>query len=205
MIQYGLISKVDADCLEKTLDLICSNNDNSIIYVTEVGCYGGETGKGVSEYIKSKQKIPFITGIDNNRNGEELRFEYDKFIEGNSAEVYNRLEDNSQDFVFIDACHIFPSVIADFFCYAPKVKIRGYIAFHDTGKHIKPMTGYQDIGSKDDPDMYISVRKAINSIGLLSPSAVNVESDFFGWELVFDEADENDKAGGICVFKKIYE
>jgi len=26
----------------------------------------------------------------------------------------------------------------------------------------------------------------------------------FGFELIFDEADETNEAGGICVFKKIY-
>ena len=53
MIKYGLISKVDSQVLEKTVDLICKSNDE-IINVTEIGVYGGDTGRGISEYLKSK-------------------------------------------------------------------------------------------------------------------------------------------------------
>jgi len=87
-------------------------------------------------------------------------------------------------------------------------KTGGYLAFHDTGKHIKPFKDYQGAGDKEDADMYISVRKALNKIGLLRDTIRDVNSldgyrYFEGWELIFDAADETDLAGGICVFKKV--
>lgn len=202
MIQYGLISETDARTLEKTIDLICDEFKTGGIHICEVGIYGGDTGKGLTEYvIKSKKRPTFITGIDNNKDGEILRFGYSNLIVGNSNEVYNKLEGNSQHLILIDALHTFPAVIADFFCYAPKIKKGGYLSFHDTGKHIKPMTGYQGVGSKEDADMYISVRKALYELQLMGDSYVSKQ--FMGWELIFDEADETNPMGGICVFKKL--
>ena len=40
-----------------------------------------------------------------------------------------------------------------------------------------------------------AVTKALRRIGLLS-------GRFPFWELMYDEADKNDEAGGICVFRK---
>jgi hypothetical protein len=180
------------------MNLVCDEFINDIINVTEVGVYGGDTGKGICEYIKSKNKNYWITGVDNFKEGEAVRFPYNELIKGNSSEVYNQLEDESQHLIFIDGCHTFPMVVSDFFCYAPKVKIGGFIAFHDTGKHLDPLSGWQGVGDKNDTDMCLGgVRKALIKIGLF-------DNKFGGWELVMEDADVNDTGGGICVFKKLY-
>lgn len=213
MIKYGLISQTDASCLERTIDLIAKDNANGFINILEVGVYSGESGNGMIEYVKSKGLECCITGIDNNRDEEAIRFEYDKLIIGNSNEIYNQVPDNSQHLIVIDALHTFAAVIADFFCYAPKVKQGGYIAFHDTGKHIDPLSGWQGIGDKSDPDFCLGgVRKALEKLGLFNWTATYVEkkyekpvpftSNVSEWDLVFDEADPNDAAGGVCVFRK---
>ena len=229
MIQYGLISQTDARVLEKTIDLICDGCNDETINVCEIGIYGGATGNGLREYVQSKmyyvdmrggghkmggggnRKI-FLTGIDNNKDGEEVRHKYDKLIIGNSNEVYNQLGDNSQHLIFVDGCHCFAHVVSDFFCYAPKVKVEGYIAFHDTGKHIRPFKDFQH-GDEKNPDAYISVRKALETIGLFrqyGSGSMNYNETWiehtgaFGFELMLDEADETNEAGGICVFKKLY-
>lgn len=207
-IKYGLISDTDARFLEKTIDLLLSESDDININVLEVGCYGGDTGKGIFEYIFSKKRIPIITGIDNNKDGEKNRFKYDKLIIGDSSEVYNQLEDNSQHLIFIDGCHCFAHVISDFFCYAGKVKKGCFIAFHDTGKHINTFNDFQH-GCENNPDAYISVRKALNKIGLLndkfdiSSSYIHHTISRTNWDLIFDEADETNEAGGVTVFKKL--
>jgi hypothetical protein len=195
MIQYGLISRVDAGVIEKTVDLICSEFKDGIINITEVGVYAGDTGRGICEYIKSKGKYHYITGIDNSKDGEHIRFMYNDLIKGNSNEVYNQLKDESQHLIFVDANHSLPSTITDFFCYESKVKVGGYFCFHDVGAHIKRFTDYQRMGDKGDPDMYISCRRALDKIGVLGDC-------LYGWRLVFDEADINDPAGGVVVFKK---
>lgn len=216
MIQYGLISQTDARTLEKTLDLICNARDE-VINVCEIGIFDGQTARGIYEYVTNSKyivvenDIPTVlkykcnyTAIDNNKDKEVFKpFEDCTLIIGNSNEVYNALADNSQHLIFVDGCHALPCVISDFFCYAGKVKVGGYMAFHDTGKHIKPFKDWQRMGSEGDADMYISVRKALHKVGL-----INKPMDYINrqpnWELIFDEADPMNSAGGVCVFKKLY-
>ena len=210
MIKYGLITDTDARTLEKTLDLIL--NYRNTVFITEIGVYSGETGNGMCEYVRSKGGKALITGVDNKADGQEMRFVYDRMIIGNSFEVYNKIEDNSQDLIFVDGNHSFPIVIADFFCYAKKVRIGGFIAFHDTGAHIKPFTDYQKVGSEGDPDMYISVRMALQLIGLFGDAGYDEEAirkgmrykGGHGFRMIFDEADPVNAAGGICVFQKTW-
>lgn len=215
MIKYGLISETDGRTLEKTMDLIRKEFPNEIINTCEVGVYAGETTKGIFEYLEKRGIECFTTGIDNNRDNQKIIYSYySKLIIGNSNEVYNQLEDESQHLIFIDGLHTFTGVISDFFAYAPKVKNGGFIAFHDTGVHINPLHGWQGVGDKNDSDMCLGgVRKALESVGLFqewgscredgSEMRSWIGSRTLGFELVLDEADPNDDAGGICVFKKI--
>lgn len=214
MIKYGLISNTDARTLEKTIDLICNGFNGEIIRITEIGLYNCETSNGIMDYAWQQHpadiKSVFYTGIDNQKDKEIIAPEWMNLIIGNSNEVYNQLEDNSQHLIFVDGCHCFAHVISDFFCYADKVKVGGCIAFHDTGKHIAPFKDFQH-GDKNNPDAFISVRKALNKIGMLDDFSDNNQTVHFwkageldNWELIFDEADETNKAGGICVFKKLY-
>lgn len=217
-IKYGLISETDARCLEKTIDhLLMEESHNYPLKITEVGVYSGETGNGMREYAKFGGRDIILTGIDNNKDKEPLRFKYDKLIIGNSGEVYNQIEDNSQHLIFIDALHTFPAVISDFYCYGLKVKDGGFLVFHDTSPYIDCYKDYQGVGSKDDADMHISVRRALKAVGLL---ILGEGEQWFGewgqhfqfgtgnrnecWELVYDEYDKNNEAAGVCVFKKLY-
>lgn len=212
MPKYGLISKVDASVIEKTLDFIISKFPEEDIYTTCVGIFDGDTDRGIHEYLLQKGVFNYHTAIDNEKDKPVLNPHQDcKLIIGNSNEVYNQLDDESQHFIFIDGNHSLPSVIADFFCYASKVKIGGFLLFHDTGRHIKPMKDYQRMGSLEDPDMYISVRRALARIGLFEDAGYDLfpsgeVSDRYlgghGFRLIFDEADQNDEAGGVCVFMK---
>ena len=211
MIKYGLISEIDARTIEKTIDLICEQFNEPIINVTEVGVYGGDTGFGITDYIcRTDKEGCFLTGVENNRDGEKNRTIYDKMLIGNSSEVYNQIKDDSQHLVFIDANHTFPAVIADFFCYSTKVKPGGYIAFHDTGRHINPLHGWQGVGDKNDSDMCLGgVRKALTALSLLDYSfdfrdGILYPNSYPGWELIFDDADPLDEAGGVTVFKRLY-
>lgn len=242
-IKYGLISRTDANAIEKTIDLICEAFPNEVVNVTEIGLYSGQSSEAISKYISLvKHRVFFYTGIDNGKDGEELKHFPDfnsRLILGNSNEVYNQIPDNSQHLIFVDSLHTFPGVVSDFFCYAPKVKPGGFITFHDCGKHIDPLSGWQGVGDKNDPDMCLGgVRKALQAIGLfgrksgfiidmeelrkieylvddiervfnqqgtLIAGAKRLEDNSFpGWDLVFDEADPNDTAGGICCFCRLY-
>jgi hypothetical protein len=208
MHNYGLISDVDAATLEKTMDLICADFYHHPICILEVGLYNGRTSKGIKEYIESKGREVKLTGIDNYADGEKLVFypPSAELIVGNSSDVYYKIPDHSQHLIFIDANHSYLSVIQDFFAYSDKVKYDGFLAFHDTGKHIQEKTDWQRIGDKENPDTYIAVRKALRKLGLIDTTYTALEADgtfLEEWEVVFDEADPNDKAGGVTVFKRI--
>lgn len=197
MIKYGLISQTDARTLERTIDLVCKIFEDRVLSITEVGIYSGETGNGMRQYVKSKGRSSYLTGIDNGADSEAVRFNYSRMIAGNSNVVYNELDEESQHIIFIDANHSLPYVICDAFCYMSKVKLGGFLCFHDTGEHIDRFTHYQKVGSEQDEDMYISVREALTKIGLMN-------NMFPEWKLIFDEADPNDEAGGVTVFQKLY-
>lgn len=197
-IKYGLISKTDARTLEKTIDLIEKDYVNGFINILEIGNYAGETANGLREYSKLVGLEAVLTGIDNNRDNEPLRFPYDKIITGNSSEVYGQIPDESQHLVVVDANHSFPYVVSDYYCYAPKVKPGGYLCFHDAAPQAQGR-GWQLMGDRNDPDMSIAVMKALERIGLLDKHLAEV----LGWEKIFHEWDENDEHGGMIVFKKI--
>lgn len=211
MIKYGLISETDARTIEKTIDLICDEFPNEILHTCEIGVYSGLTSKGIIQYIFNvKKRVTSHTGIDNGKDNQLMTdwFEAATFIKGNSNEVYNQLEDNSQHLIFDDGDHSLIGVISDFFAYADKVKVGGYFAFHDTGRHIKPFKDFQH-GDKENPHAYISVRSALEKIGLFSEYLHYAFDtgyplpEFTKWQLVFDEADETNEAGGLIVFKRM--
>jgi len=208
-IKYGLISKTDANVLENTIDLICDSFPGEVVNVTEVGLYSGQTSEALSKYIALvKHRVFFYTGVDNGKDGEELKHFppfNSRLILGNSNEVYNQIEDNSQHLVIIDANHSFPMVISDWYCYSRKVKKGGFVAMHDTAPQAQGKD-WQRMGSEEDTDMYISVRKALNLMGLLPETKryqVHSIISRFEWDLIFDEYDPLNEAGGICIFKKI--
>lgn len=212
-IKYGMVSKVDSLCLEKTIDLICKEfPDDNVINMIEIGLFDCGTSSGLMDYVSSKGRLPMLTGFDNEKDKSIILPKITTsgqrmiFVKGNSNETYNQLADNSQHLIFMDGCHCFAHVISDFFCYVPKIKRGGYMAWHDTGKHIKEFKDFQH-GDSSNPDAYISVRKALGAIGLLDTTYTALEADgtfLEQWELIFDEADTENPAGGITVFKKLY-
>lgn len=198
MKRFGLISKKDEEILTTTLNLILRDCRSDTINTVEVGIFDGQTSRAIHEYILGCAKFNNHTAIDNNRDKVvEKPFPDCNFIVGNSSEVYNQIPNDSQDLIFIDALHTFPAVISDFYCYEHKVRVGGFLAFHDTGKHLDPLSGYQLVGDRNDPDMCLGgVRKALKRLGLYSNRQPY-------WRLIFDEADPNDTGGGMSVFKRI--
>ena len=199
MPQYGLISKTDASVIEKTIDLIIDREfiHHLEINVTEVGLYNCQTSISIRDYILSKGRHVNYTGIDNQKDKPINPPEWMNFILGDSSLVYNKIKDYSQHMIFIDGLHTYPAVVSDFFCYMNKVHYDGFILFHDTGKHLDPLSGYQGVGDKDDHDFCLGgVRKALKAIGLLS-------DNFKGWVKKFEAADPDDTGGGIVCLQRM--
>jgi Methyltransferase domain len=57
--------------------------------------------------------------------------QYINTVKSPSVEAANLYSDNSLDFVFIDANHVFDAVYMDISAWYPKVKIGGFIGGHD--------------------------------------------------------------------------
>lgn len=78
-----------------------------------------------------KEEISLITDIYNKvlENNEVRDMITD--VKGLSWEMANNFEDNSIDFVFVDAGHEYESVVKDINAWLPKIKKGGIISGHD--------------------------------------------------------------------------
>lgn len=195
--KFGIMPEHDYRTIEHLLDEIATVFPSGIICTLEIGVHRGDTSRGIHKFFEDRNRVHFHTGIDNQRDfAMGSPFPECNFIVSDSMTAAWQVPDESQHLVFIDGCHNYPMTMVDFLLYSDKVKRGGYIAFHDTGAHIPPMKDYQGMGSKDDPTMYISCRKALEKLGLLSGYLAT-------WELVVDDADPSKDTGGITVFKRM--
>jgi len=205
-IQFGLISRIDAIYLMRTIDLIAKDFPNEAMNITEIGLFNGDTGKGIREYCMMKKYSLVLTGIDNEKDKTVSHLShYFNLIIGNSTEVYNQLEDNSQHLIFIDGLHSFVGVVNDVCCYGQKVKKGGYLILHDAAPHAQGKD-FQRVGNEEDKDNYISVLKALEVLGMYGVFAPQIypTSPHGKWEKTFHEWDSEDACGGMIVFKKLY-
>ena len=126
-------------------DIIRSSIDGS--HFVEVGSYEGQSAAYMAvEIINSKKKIKFDC-IDTWANHNDIRDTnevYQRFLNNmnlvidyinpirmdsvSASKLYN---DNSLDFVYIDADHSYESVKDDIISWLPKVKPGGILAGHD--------------------------------------------------------------------------
>ncbi len=115
--------------------------------LVEVGSYEGQSSAFMAvEIINSKKNIKFDC-IDTWTNHNEVRDAeetYNKFItnmkpvEGyytpirmDSVEAAKLYQDESLDFIYIDADHSYESVKNDILAWFPKLKVNGILAGHD--------------------------------------------------------------------------
>lgn len=109
----------------------------------EVGSWRGKSSAYMLvEIINSKKNIQ-LTSVDNwpddiifdiyvNNMAKFLKNpNLYRYIRESSADGSKYFEDNSLDFVFIDACHLYECVVLDVESWLPKVKKGGIIAGHD--------------------------------------------------------------------------
>lgn len=200
-IEFGLMPKKDYETMSAILEAVNMRFPSGTLNTLELGVHFGRTSIGIHKFFESRGRIHFHTGIDNGHDvPPNPPYDGCHMIIGNTYEVYNQVEDDSQHFVLVDANHSYPMTILDFWLYCKKVRVKGFIALHDTGAHIKPYTDYQHIGSKEDTDMFISCRKAAQDLGLLNDRS-SVNGCMF--EKAFDVADPEPHTGGILCLKRI--
>jgi len=137
----------------------CSRNDLPAFFKemgfgvgAEIGVYKGEfTEKlceaglkvyGIDPWIvyENYRKHPKEIDYEDMYNGaKELEKKYDcKIIRKTSMDALEDFEDESLDFVYIDANHLIPYIIQDIYEWSKKVKSGGIVSGHDyclTGKN----------------------------------------------------------------------
>lgn len=113
-------------------------------------CYAGveviNSGKnikvhGVDSFLYGDQPIPGA-GQDHARYDEAMRFTEPvrnvgvvTIVSGDTHTVYQQYEDESIDFLFIDANHTYEDVLLDLQLWYPKVKKGGLVCGHDYEAH----------------------------------------------------------------------
>lgn len=83
--------------------------------------------KEYKDYVREKT----FTNLKIGAFGRLAKFTFYEFIEEFSMDALKRFEDNSLDFVYIDANHLDPYVTNDIFSWANKVRSGGIISGHD--------------------------------------------------------------------------
>jgi len=129
-------------------DMVKKYPDNSTF--VEVGAWKGKSAAFMCvEIANAKKKIDFVVvdtweGSAEHKENPELFKLYDIFMDNMkpveqyfrpmrmaSLEAAQMFDDNSIDFVFIDASHEYQDVVNDLHAWYPKIKIGGTLAGHD--------------------------------------------------------------------------
>jgi predicted O-methyltransferase YrrM len=75
----------------------------------------------------------FVKGCDDRMRAFDVMDRIKKY-KGNTVEIAERLANEEFVFLFIDADHVYESVVEDFNNWAPMIKVGGQVAFHDTNQ-----------------------------------------------------------------------
>lgn len=120
-LKFGWMTGSDGKTLVKTLELVNKEFPEGVINTFEVGVRKGETSRAIHQFFVDNDRINFHSGIDNEHDVKDgSPFEACHFIVGNSMDVFNQLQNDSQHFGFIDACHSYPMTMVDFLVYSDK-------------------------------------------------------------------------------------
>jgi hypothetical protein len=195
---YGLILDTDAVTLERTLKRVVESLAENVIRprLLEVGIGGGFTSRGIMRYLESIgcTDVDYWC-VDSGSCGlTKPPFEGARIVVGDSSEVYDQVP-GEFDWCFIDACHCRNHTTLDFFNYSPKVRVGGFLLFHDTTDRERH-SEYQGHGPSHLKEFHIDCRAALEQIGLLGNYLPN-------WRFIEDSRPETLKDGGVCVFQRV--
>ena len=126
--------------IELVYDIGIMSNQKPLRCV-EIGSHKGESALIISSF-------PFIEKLTcvalckysefQERLKQKIKYGVVDFVQASSIEYADLIENNSVDFVYIDAKHDYDSVKQDLSVWFPKVKIGGFLAGHDYDKNQWP-------------------------------------------------------------------
>ncbi len=110
-------------------EILCKNNPQLLLY----GIDAWKAYKGYRDHTTNTKLQRFYE-----TTVERLKPYNTELIREFSMDAVHKFEDNSLDFVYIDANHDFQNVTNDVHMWLKKIKVGGIIAGHDYAKYSKP-------------------------------------------------------------------
>lgn len=177
------------------LRYIADNNEWENVKLLEVGTAHGHFLRTWVDLFENRRIDVVGYGVDSKLHGYcPCQFnEKMTFVEGKSTDenVINSFKDQQFDFVFIDGCHCKNHAKMDAMNYASKVKIGGFLGFHDTSPRFQG--GSEQPFSPDcSEDRHIGVVEGIK------------EANLEGFEFFVEEYHTDEKYyGGVTIYRRV--
>lgn len=128
---YGAIVNEDVEVLERCLQMrMLPVEPHDTIRVCEIGAHDGNTGLGIKRFLETLGFELQYWGIEPDPHRIKFIWEGATLIVGDSSEVFHQVP-GDLDLVWVDGCHCFNHVALDTLHYAPKVRVGGFICYHD--------------------------------------------------------------------------
>lgn len=133
--RYGAILAEDVEVLEACLSIVAplhAPGDERTLRVLEIGMHDGATARGIESFLADRSWRLAYVGIDVDDGTTRSRHvpAGGREIVGDSAEVFH-LVDGEFDLVWVDGCHCVNHVVLDTIHYSPRVRLGGFMLFHD--------------------------------------------------------------------------
>lgn len=173
---YGAIVQEDVRVLKACLFSLWGPHDGIVpVRVVEIGMHDGGTARGIESFLVNACRPLDYYGIDVDDGTTRPRYvpAGGKVIIGDSAEVYAQVP-GGVDLLWVDGCHCKNHVILDTVHYTPKVRIGGFVCFHD----VNPAGEGQErqLHGPDTPDFGLAVNQGLRAISFPWP----------GWEFFME-------------------
>lgn len=185
--RFGSVIEEDAQVIEATL----AQFQQPAVKWLEIGMFAGGTGRGVRDFLSARGMALEYWGIDAGLITDPVTpFAGAHVIKGRSEEVFPYVPDGF-DGIFIDGCHCRNHVILDTMNYGPKVRVGGFLLFHDCGKASQGIDK-QPCGP-NVPEFGISTLAAFQMMKWPTPE----------WELFMEKEREGLALGGTRSYRKL--